>query len=139
LILNEVWDRLWPLLVEARTQEDVIRAFEEGASQYTKEFMPALAGLVIEVVHERRFPARREPRINFLADSLAGYGRVRPRRSRDICADERAKEYAKSPYKIIRKEFYVECECGYKGPARDNACKKCRAEIPPSLDVLWRS
>jgi hypothetical protein len=139
LILNQVWDRLWPLLAEAQTRKDVIRAFEEGASPYTKEFMPALAGLIIEVVHERRFPARREPRINFLADSLAGYGRVRPRRSRDICANQRAKEDTKSPHKIIRKEFYVECECGYKGPARDNACKRCRAEIPPSLDTLWRS
>jgi len=138
-ILNQVWDRLWPVLEQAQTEEDVIRAFDERASTYSREFMPALAGLVLEVVRERRFPERREPQINFLADSLAGRGWVRPRRSRDICAEERAKEHPKSPHKIIRKEFYVECECGYKGPAHDNACRKCHAEIPLSLNMLWGS
>lgn len=138
-ILNVVWDQLWPLLEQAQTEEDVTKAFNEGASPYAREFMPALAGLVLEVMHDRRFPVRRKPRINFLADSLAGRGWVRPRRSRDICARERAKEDHKSPHKIIRKEFYIECECGYKGPARDDACRKCGAEIPLSLNMLWGS
>ena len=138
-ILNQVWDQLWPLLEQAQTKEDVIRAFDERASPYAQEFMPALAGLVLEVTRERRFPERREPQINFLADSLAGRGWVRPRRSRDICARERANGHPKSPHKIIRKEFYIECECGYKGPARDNACRKCHAEIPLSLNMLWGS
>jgi hypothetical protein len=35
-----------------------------------------------------------------------------------------AAEGAKSPYKIIRKEFYVVCECGYSGPAEYDACRK---------------
>jgi hypothetical protein len=135
-MLDQVWDRLWSLLAQAHTEEDVIRAFDEGASPYTQEFIPALAGLILEVMHERRFPQRREPRIHFLADSLAARGMARPRRSRDICANERAKQDNKSPHKIIRKEFYVECECGYKGPARENACRKCGAEIPLSLDML---
>lgn len=138
-ILNQVWDQLWPLLEQGQTKEDVIRAFDEQASHYAQEFMPALAGLVLEVMGERRFPERREPQINFLADSLAGRGWVRPRRSRDICAEERAKGDAKSQYKIIRKEFYIECECGYKGPALDDACRKCQAEIPLSLSMLWGS
>jgi hypothetical protein len=135
-ILNQVWDPLWPLLKPAQTREDVIRAFAEGARPYTNEFMPALAGLVLEVMRDRRFPERPEPQINFLADSLAGLGRVRPRRSRDICAEERTKEGPKSPHNIIRKEFYIECECGFKGPARDDACRKCGAKIPLSLNVL---
>lgn len=139
LILNQVWDRLWGLLALAQTQEDVIRAFDEGARPYTQEFMPAMAELILEVIRERKFPARRKPRINFLADSLAGLGRVRPRRSRDICANERSKGRRKSTYKIIRKEFYIECECRYKGPAFDNACRKCGAEIPLSLNILWGS
>lgn len=136
-ILNQVWDQLWPRLEQAQTEEDVTNAFNEGASPYIREFIPALAGLVLEVMRDRRFPEKREPQINFLADSLAGRGWVRPRRSRDICARERAKEDPKSPHKIIRKEFYIECECGYKGPARDNACRKCGAEVPLSLDMLW--
>jgi hypothetical protein len=138
-ILSQVWDRLWPLLEKAQTEEDVTKAFQEGASHYAREFMPALAGLVLEVMRDRRFPERPEPQINFLADSLAGRGWVRPRRSRDICAEERIKEDPKSPHKIIRKEFYIECVCGYKGPARDDACRKCGAEIPLSLDMLWCS
>jgi hypothetical protein len=138
-ILNQVWDRLWPLLEQAQTEEGVTKAFKEGANPYAREFMPALAGLVLEVIRDRRFPERREPQINFLADSLAGRGWIRPRRSRDICAEQRVKEDPKSPHKIIRKEFYIECECGYKGPARDYACRKCSAEIPLSLDMLWGS
>lgn len=138
-ILNQVWDQLGPLLEQAQTEEDVTTAFKEGASPYAREFMPALAGLVLEVMGDRRFPERRKPQINFLADSLAGRGWVRPRRSRDICARERAKEGPKSPHKIIRKEFYIECECGYKGPARDDACRKCGAEIPLSQSMLWGS
>jgi hypothetical protein len=136
-ILNQVWDRLWPLLEQAQTEEAVTKAFKEGANPYAREFMPALAGLVLEVMRDRRFPERRDPQINFLADSLAGLGRVRPRRSRDICSEERTKEGPKSPHKIIRKEFYIECECGFKGPARDDACRRCGAEIPLSLNMLW--
>src|SRR5947209_1179558 len=84
-IFDQVWDRLWPLLSKAQTEEDAIKAFQEGASPYDRQFMPALAGLVIKVVHEPKFPKQRKAQINFLADSLAGLGRVRPRRSRDIC------------------------------------------------------
>lgn len=135
-MLNQVWDQLWLLLAQAQTADDVIRAFEEGAIPYTQQFVPALAGLILEVMRERKFPERRVPRINFLADSLAARGMARPRRSRDICANERGKQDNKSPYKIIRKEFYVECECGYKGPACDDACKKCGAEIPLSLNIF---
>src|SRR2546430_2742303 len=57
-ILSEVWDQLWPLLSKARTEQDVISAFEKGASPYHRDFMPALAGLVIKVVHEPKFPKR---------------------------------------------------------------------------------
>ena len=30
----------------------------------------------------------------------------------------------------------IECSCGYQGPARDNACRKCGAEIPLSFEEL---
>jgi len=126
-ILNQVWDRLWPLLAEARNEEDVVKAFQEGASPYDRGFMPFLAGLVIKVMNEPKFPKGRKPRINFLADSLAGLGCVAPRRSRDICEEERAK--AKRAHHIICYEYYVECSCGYKGRSRNHACPKCCATI----------
>jgi hypothetical protein len=125
--LTQVWDRLWPLLSKAQNEEDVIKAFQEGASPYTKNFMPSLAALTLTVIREPRFPKRREPQANFLADSLAAMGVVTPRRSRDICAQERAKE--KRAHHIIRYEFFVECSCGYKGRSRDHACARCGAKI----------
>jgi hypothetical protein len=91
-ILDQVWDRLWPLLSKARTEGDVTKAFQEGASPYDREFVPGLAGLALRVLAEPTFPKRRQPQINFLADSLAGVGLVTPRRSRDICERHRAEE-----------------------------------------------
>lgn len=126
-VLNQVWDRLWPLLSETQNEDDVIKAFREGASPYDRGFMPFLAGLVIKVMNEPKFPKRREPQINFLADSLAGMGCVSPRRSRDICEEERAK--AKRAHHIICYEFYVKCSCGYKGHSRNHACPKCGATV----------
>jgi hypothetical protein len=138
-LLDNVWDRLWPQLSQAQTADDVIRAFRE---QYPgeHEFMPDLASLVLKVLKERTFPKRRIPQINFMADSLAGLGRVTGRRSRDICADDRAK--AKRAHHILRCEYYVVCSCGYKGPSLNRTCRKCGAEIPfefhPRFDPnLW--
>jgi hypothetical protein len=112
MILGQVWDRLWPLLSQAQTEQDVVRALEEGASPYAREFLP-IAGLGLRVIRDRRFPKRRQARINFLADSLAGYGWISARRSRDICDQERKKRV----HRIIREEYYIVCSCGYKGPS----------------------
>jgi hypothetical protein len=135
-ILNHVWDWLWPLLSQARSEADIIRAFQEGASPYDREFVPAHATLVLRVLQEPRFPKRREPQINFLSDSLAGVGLVSPRRSRDICERHRADE--KLAHHIIRYEFWVECSCGYKGRSWDHACRKCGATIPFSVSSLFQ-
>lgn len=86
--------------------------------------------LILEVVNGRSFPKTPEAQFDFLADSIAGLGQPRPRTSREICAAERAKSGPKSQYEILRYEYYVECSCGYKGPALDNACRKCKASIP---------
>lgn len=92
---------------------------------------------VLSLTRSRRIATKgRQARVNFLADSLAGLDRVSPRRSRDIVAQEYARYRAKTKHRILRHEFYAECSCGYKGPARDNACRKCGAEIPPSLEEL---
>ncbi len=127
-IFNQVWDRLWPLLSTAQTEEDVTKAFQEGANPYTQEFIPGLASLTLKVVCDPDFPKeQREAQVNFLADSLAGLGRVTPRRSRDICWEERVKK--KQGTHIIRYEYWVECSCGYKGKSRDHACPRCGARI----------
>jgi hypothetical protein len=126
-ILSNVWDQMWPLLSRVRTEDDVIKAFHEGASTYEREFMPARASFVLKILQEEKFPRRRQTRINFLADSLAGLELVSARRSRDICASERAD--AKLAHHIVRYEFYIECSCGYQGTSRDHACPECGAQI----------
>ena len=138
MIFAEVWPKLRdPLLaIEAGREEEVIRAFQNYAQPYAQNFVPQLASDILRVIHERKFPKRPKAQINFLADSLAGRPNVEPRTSRDICGQERAKERAKSPHKIIRKEFYIVCSCSYQGPAQNNACPKCGAQIPPSLEGL---
>ncbi|MGA8621597.1 MAG: hypothetical protein WB660_24125 [Candidatus Sulfotelmatobacter sp.] len=125
--LAQVWDRLWPLLSNARSEEEVTKAFQDGARPYAQDFAPGLSALTLQVLQEPTLPKRREPLQRFLADSLAGVGVVTPRRSRDICARERAKR--KRAHHILRFEFYIECSCGYKGHSNNHACPKCEAEI----------
>jgi hypothetical protein len=138
MMLTKVWPKLRdPLLATgAVTEEDVTKAFETLAQPYARNFVPGLASYILEVIHERKFPTRPKAQVHFLADSLAGRPNVGPRRSRDICAEERSKESVKSPHKILRKEFYVECSCGYKGPARNDACRKCGAAISFLSELL---
>ena len=126
-IFGQVWDRLWPRLLRATTDQEVVDSFLEGATPYAQEFVPALANLIFGVLRDPKFPKRREAQINFLADSLAALGYVAPRSSRDICQKERTKE--KRAHHILRYEYYVECSCGFKGRSRDHACPKCGAEI----------
>jgi len=134
LIFSQTWEVLGEQLLRAKTEEDVLQAFE--GTSYKNEF-EHIASLVLAVLNDPAFPKRdKEARITFLADSLAARGVVTARTSRDICGKARAMERAKSPHRIVRKEFYVECSCGYKGPARDDACRKCGAEIPLSFDGL---
>lgn len=127
LILGQVWDRLWPRLSRAETDQEVIDAFLQSASPYAQEFVPALANLIFRVLHEQKFPKRPEAQINFLADSLAGLNNVSPRSSRDICQKERTRE--KRAHHILRYEFHIECSCGFKGRSHNHACRKCGAKI----------
>lgn len=135
-IFAQVWPKLRGPLLMACNETEVVQAFRDHGAPYFGEFVPRLAPDILEVIREPKFPKRPEPQIAFLADSLAGRPNVEPRTSRDICGEARAKERAKSPHKILRKEFYVECSCGYQGPARNGACRKCGAEIPVSFEEL---
>jgi hypothetical protein len=133
LIFSQTWEKIGDKLLRSQTDEDVIRSFE--TTPYQWEFQ-ALAPLILQVLHENDFPKKRaKAQTIFLAESLAARGEVSPRTSRDICAKARKQEAAKSRHHIIRYEFYVECSCGYKGPARDNACRKCGAEIIRPLSM----
>jgi hypothetical protein len=130
-VLHNVWERLSPALLEAKTENDVINAFEV-AQPGGNEFL-FQAPLILRLINDPMFPQRRQARINFLADSLASLGLVSPRRSRDICTAERAR--VKRTHHIIRYEFYVECSCGYKGHSKNHACRKCGASIRHGLGL----
>jgi hypothetical protein len=135
--LAAVWPRLAAPLLAAETEEQVMAAFENFGQPYANQFVPRQASEILNLIRHRQFPKRAKAQIGFLADSLPGRPEITTRRSRDICAEERAILRAKSPHKILRKEFYIECSCGYRGPALNDACRKCRAEIPISLSDLF--
>ena len=124
-ILEQVWDSVWPSLSATRTPEDVIIALQ-NARPYDREFAPWAAD-ILGVLNEKRFPKRKKARINFIADSIAGIPNVSPRRSRDICIEERARKG--SAHQIVRYEFYIVCSCGRKGHSFNHACPKCGAKI----------
>jgi hypothetical protein len=134
--LTPMWEKLAGPLLAAQTPEEVTAAFENYGQLYAREFVPMFATDILALIQDLKFPKRRESRIKFLADSLGGRPILSFRSSRDICERARVQESKKSPHKIIRKEYYVECSCGYKGPALNNACRKCGAEIGFSLEEL---
>jgi hypothetical protein len=136
-MLDQVWLELAGPLLAAENEEQIIAAFEKHAQPYAGEFVPRLTTEIMALIHAPNFPMRPKARIGFLADSLAGMPTIAARTARDICAKHRANKRAISPYKIIRKEFYIECSCGYKGPGRDSACRKCGASISMDLSIFW--
>ena len=118
---EQFWVKLGARLLAAQSAEDVVTALREAADGISATLAP-LSELILKVKNDPKFPrARSASQIHFLADSLGGQGLVTPRRSREICAKERAKK----KYCIVRREYYIECECGYNGPALDGACRKC--------------
>lgn len=134
--LKQVWAQLEGSLVAAQTEDEVKTALETHAPVYASSYVPFQVADIFTLIRDKDFPKDSEARINFLADSLGGRPILKFRSSRDVCGRERAKERAKSPYKILRHEYYVECSCGYKGPALNNACRKCGAEINMLQDML---
>jgi hypothetical protein len=94
----------------------------EALGLVSTSFVPHWSELILKIIHDRRFPrVRAKAQIAFLADSLGAQGAVTPRRSREICAEERTK---KSHF-IVRRDFYIGCTCGYEGPALKGACPDC--------------
>jgi len=132
-MLTSIWDRIEAPLLAAHSDADVKAAFGgEGYSHEQQEFVP-LAPLILEVLREKKFPKRKKARIKFLAESLAGRGRMSARRSRDVCGLERTK--IRRTHQIVRYSFRIECSCGYKGQSANLACAKCGAVIPLERDL----
>lgn len=113
------WDWIdWRALRRAGTEEEAHAAFAIVPEFWQRKLLPYW-GLMIEVLNDPKFPKLiRKSQIRFIADSLAGAGQVSPRRSRDICAKTRNIP----PHRILREEFYIECSCGYRGPALNGVC-----------------
>jgi hypothetical protein len=129
---RQFWPKLGPAILTARSAEEIVRAIAADAPTVSAS-LTRLSALILKIVRDRKFPrARAKSQIHFLADSLGGQGFVEPRRSREICAAERSKK----KHVILRREFYIECSCGYQGPARDGACPKCgTAELSSELKM----
>jgi hypothetical protein len=121
-IFDHVWNKLGKPLLKTRSEAQVVKTFKAKAPQHAQEFVPSLVHLIFEVVHHPKFPKRRKPQINYLADSLAALGKVRPKRSREIVAQELARERARLKHRVLRREFFIECTCGYQGPAYKGKC-----------------
>ncbi len=121
LWFEQLWSKLGHRLLAARSAEQVTKSIRENAPDVSVSLAP-YSKLILQIVRDPKFPAvRSASQIHFLADSLGGQGLVKPRRSREICAKERSRVR----YVIVRQEYYVECSCGYKGPALDGACREC--------------
>jgi hypothetical protein len=123
--LPQVWPKLWPALEKANTEAELREALELSAPY--KDYFISHVKLILSILKYPKFPKTDRGRINFLADSLAGFGEVSPRRSRDICAAERAR--LRREHHIVRYEYYIECSCGFQGPSMNHACPLCGAKI----------
>lgn len=133
--LDQIWNWAGEGLIKAKTEEEALAVLSHD--HYYRNQLEYLAPLIPKVTRDPDFPKARQARINFLADSLAGVGAVSFRRSRDICAEMRALHKKKTKHKILRREYYIECSCGYEGPAKNDACPECSAEIAASFNLIY--
>ncbi len=123
LTLEQNWDVLATPFLKAQSEEELKRLLDEAPYHVRNMFAPIRFQLVQKTRTDPKFPRKTEKQKTFFADSLAALGRVSPRRSRDICAEGRKKKR----YTIIRQDYYIECTCGYEGPAKHGSCPGCGA------------
>ena len=121
LTLEQNWDVLAAPFLKAQSEEEFKKLFDEAPHYVRSKFAPIQFPLVQKTRTDPKFPRTTEKQKAFFADSLAALGRVSSRRSRDICAEGRKKEH----HTIIRQDYYIECTCGYEGPANHGACPEC--------------
>jgi len=117
----------WDKFVSATSEEDLHNAMKNADSR-ARELLLQHPNLLLATLLDKQFPKQsRKAREQFIADSLAAEGRVSIRRSRDVAQSKRSAIHKQG--KIIRREFYIECSCGYEGPAFHDACPHCRAPV----------
>lgn len=125
---SNAWPKLGDQLLAAGAPEEVLSVLEQAGGLISGTIDLKFSTRVFEIIHDSKFPrARVKSQIRFLADSLGGSGTLSFRRSRDVCAEERAK--AERANHIVRYEYYVECSCGYEGHSQNHACRNCGAPI----------
>ena len=120
--LTYAWPTMGESLLAAKTAEEVWEIVKSGRGVISNVNDFEFSRRMFEIINDRKFPqARAKSQIHFLADSLGGQGFVTYRRSREICAAERSKVQ----HVIVRRDYYIECTCGYAGPALNGACQNC--------------
>ena len=128
---SHAWPTLGNQLLSARSSQRVMGVLKNYGGMIGGLKDLDFSTRVFEIIRDAFFPrVRSKAQIHFLADSLGAEGRVTYRRSREICAKERKKVR----HKILRRDYYIACSCGYEGPALNDACQKCgTAEVSEEL------
>jgi hypothetical protein len=126
----------WGELETAKTEEEAALAFERVPSPHRERlnlWLPAIP----EWALEGKFPKTNlDRKMRHLADSVAAEGFLSPRRCRDVCLEERKRQAQLGM--IFRREFYIECTCGYRGPAKGGGCPQCGTKrISPEIEVHY--
>jgi hypothetical protein len=98
---KRLWDRMREPLLNARTEDEVTKAVERFGAPYSRDFVPHLSQQILKTLRDPRLPKGPDAQVNFLADSIAALmfvpgsdplRRVSPRRSRNICQEQRKRE-----------------------------------------------
>jgi hypothetical protein len=124
----------WGKLETAKTKEEAASAFERIPSPY-KERLNLWLTAIPEWALEGKFPKTNlERKMRHLADSVAAEGFLTPRRCRDVCLEERKRQAQLGM--IFRREFYIECTCSYRGPAKGGGCPQCGTNrLSPEIEL----
>lgn len=121
LTFEQSWDSVKVALLRAKTESGFKKALEKAPYHVRDKFPPRLFPFIRKIRQDPKFPKTERAQKRFFAESLAGGGRISPRSSRDLCAD-----LQKNPIHIIkRRDYYIECTCGYEGPAKYGRCPGC--------------
>jgi hypothetical protein len=123
-----VWDKLQAARTEAEAESAIIRV-----PPFYREILKDRFAAILTWVREGKFPRKNLKRkMHHFADSIAGDVFMSPRRSRDICSEERKR--VQNATMLLCREFYIECTCGYRGPAKQRGCRRCGTQkLSPSL------
>ncbi len=128
-------DRIaWDKLEVAKTEAEAEAAIARVPLFYRKILKDRLTA-ILTWVREGKFPRKNLKRkMHHFANSIAADVFLSPRRSRDLCSEQRRRKRVEKPKMLLCREFYIECTCGYRGPARRGGCRRCGTQkLSPSL------